>query len=250
MKTAFKTNLNCQSCVAKVRPLLDTNSDIDTWDVDTSTPDKVLTVSSPTGIDHNRIVELVQQAGFWAQEIAVPERRPVATMPAQPPAESKPPFQWSTYRPLLLVVAYVLGLTVYSQWITGNFVLHDAMRFFMGYFFLAFAFFKLLNVTKFADAFATYDVLAKRSRLYAMLYPFVEFALGIAYLLNVYPRVTNGITVLIMSVGLIGVISAVRKKQAIQCACLGTAFNLPMSSVTIIENTVMALMAAMAFWQG
>ncbi|MGV3485862.1 MAG: heavy-metal-associated domain-containing protein [Planctomycetaceae bacterium] len=249
MITAFKTNLNCQSCVAKVRPLLEADADIDTWDVDTSTPDKVLTVSSPTRIDRERIVDLVEQAGFWAQAMEMPDQPAAVTRTTPSPDTSEQPFQWSTYRPLLLVVAYVLGLTIYSQWITGSFGLHDAMRWFMGYFFLAFAFFKLLNVTKFADAFSTYDVLAKRSRLYAMLYPFVEFALGIAYLLNLYPRVTNGITVLIMTVGLIGVISAVRKKQAIQCACLGTAFNLPMSSVTIIENTVMALMAAMAFWQ-
>ena len=53
----------------------------------------------------------------------------------------------------------------------------------------------------------------------------------------------NILTAVIMSVGLIGVIAAVRKKQTIQCACLGTAFNLPMSVVTIIENSVMLAMA-------
>ncbi len=45
-------------------------------------------------------------------------------------------------------------------------------------------------------------------------------------------------------VGLVSVIAAVRKKQAIQCACLGTAFDVPMSVVTIIENSVMIVMSA------
>jgi hypothetical protein len=46
-----------------------------------------------------------------------------------------------------------------------------------------------------------------------------------------------------MAVGLAGVIRAVVSKQSIRCACLGTGFNLPMSTVTIIENSVMLVMA-------
>lgn len=46
-----------------------------------------------------------------------------------------------------------------------------------------------------------------------------------------------------MLVGLIGVTRSVLDKQQIQCACLGTGFNLPMSSVTIIEDATMLLMA-------
>ena len=55
------------------------------------------------------------------------------------------------------------------------------------------------------------------------------------------------VTAIIMCIGLIGVLSAVQKKQAIQCACLGTEFNLPMSVVTIIENSVMIVMAIAMF---
>jgi hypothetical protein len=43
---------------------------------------------------------------------------------------------------------------------------------------------------------------------------------------------------------LIGVIKAVTSKQTIRCACLGTIFNLPMSTVTIIEDALMLAMAA------
>jgi hypothetical protein len=114
----------------------------------------------------------------------------------------------------------------------------------MGFFFLGFAFFKLLNVTAFADVFGTYDIIAKRSRAYGLAYPFIELALGLVFLSNQFPAVSSLATIVVMGIGLIGVMAAVQKKQAIQCACLGTVFNLPMSIVTIIENSVMILMAA------
>jgi hypothetical protein len=46
-----------------------------------------------------------------------------------------------------------------------------------------------------------------------------------------------------MGFGAIGVIRAVRQKQAIQCACLGTVFQLPMTRVTIIEDLLMVIMS-------
>ena len=46
-----------------------------------------------------------------------------------------------------------------------------------------------------------------------------------------------------MFVGLIGVSKSVIQKSKIQCACLGTVFNLPMSYITIIENGIMLSMA-------
>jgi hypothetical protein len=42
---------------------------------------------------------------------------------------------------------------------------------------------------------------------------------------------------------MIGVSRSVIQKTNIQCACLGTVFNLPMSYVTIIENGIMLIMA-------
>jgi hypothetical protein len=253
METSFKTNLNCQSCVSKVRPFLDAEPAISAWNVDTANPDKLLTLQSQSAVDAARIISLVERAGFHAEKIqsAAPAAPAIATAPtiaATPaaPATTQPTFRLSTYRPLLLVLTYVIGLTLYTQYSRDRFDAHDAMRLFMGYFFLAFAFFKLLDISKFADAFATYDVIARRSRAYGLCYPWLEAALGAAFLFNVLPLLTNSLTFLVMTVGLVGVVAAVRKKQAIQCACLGTAFNLPMSVVTIIENSVMALMAAVA----
>jgi hypothetical protein len=47
-----------------------------------------------------------------------------------------------------------------------------------------------------------------------------------------------------MSVSLVGVVQSVLNKQKIRCACLGTVFNLPMSTVTIIEDSLMIAMSA------
>jgi hypothetical protein len=46
-----------------------------------------------------------------------------------------------------------------------------------------------------------------------------------------------------MAVSLAGVLRAVMSKRKIRCACLGTVFNLPMSTVTVIEDGLMFVMA-------
>ena len=46
-----------------------------------------------------------------------------------------------------------------------------------------------------------------------------------------------------MTISIIGVLQSVLNKKKIQCACLGTVFNLPMSTVTIIEDALMIVMS-------
>lgn len=149
----------------------------------------------------------------------------------------------ATYKPLLLVVGYILLTTVGLMVAGRNWDPALAMRLFMAGFFLAFSFFKMLDVAGFATAFRGYDVLARAVPGYAVAYPFIELALGLAYLTDVVPVVTNGLTAVVMAIGLIGVVRAVMSGQTIRCACLGTGFNLPMSTVTIIENSIMLAMA-------
>jgi len=42
-----------------------------------------------------------------------------------------------------------------------------------------------------------------------------------------------------MSVSIVGVLQSVLNKRKIKCACLGDVFNLPMSTITIIEDALM-----------
>ena len=67
MKTlTFKTNINCGGCIATVKPFLDGNKNIASWEVDTNQADKILTVKGEN-IDEEQVTALVQQAGFKAE---------------------------------------------------------------------------------------------------------------------------------------------------------------------------------------
>ena len=117
------------------------------------------------------------------------------------------------------------------------------MQHFMSGFFLVFSFFKLLNLKGFAESYMMYDVLAKRLPVWGYLYALIELGLGLAYLSNFNPLVTNSITFIVMSISIVGVLQSVLNKKKIQCACLGAVFNLPMSTVTIIEDALMIIMS-------
>jgi len=66
----FKTNINCGGCLATVTPFLNGVDFISNWQVDTSSPDKVLTVSGE-GIEPQQIQNLVDEAGFKAEVLRV-----------------------------------------------------------------------------------------------------------------------------------------------------------------------------------
>ena len=181
-------------------------------------------------------------AGAAARPAGVGNRR-VDTAGAERSRPSGTPAWLVTYKPLLLVFGYILLTVIGFLAATGSWDGALAMRLFMAGFFLVFSFFKFLDVAGFASAFRGYDLVARVLPGYGRAYPFIELVLGLAYLTNAAPAATNIATAIIMAVGLAGIIRAVVSKQSIRCACLGTGINLPMSTVTIIENSVMLVMA-------
>jgi copper chaperone CopZ len=148
-----------------------------------------------------------------------------------------------TYKPILLIFGYISAVTLLVQLKNESFNLMEAMRHFMAGFFLVFSFFKLLNIKGFAESYVMYDVLAKAIPAWAYLYAFVELGLGIANVINFNPLITNLTTLVVMTISIIGVLQSVLNKKKIQCACLGAVFNLPMSTVTIIEDALMIVMS-------
>ncbi len=151
-----------------------------------------------------------------------------------------------TYKPILLIFGYVLAVSIIAGFSAVEFNGDLAMRVFMAGFFLVFSFFKMLDLDGFADSYTMYDVIARKFRPWAYVYAFVELALGLAYATNFVPLLTNAITLVVMTISIIGVLQSVLNKRAIQCACLGAVFNLPMSTVTIIEDGLMIAMSAFA----
>jgi len=236
----YRTNLNCGSCVAAVKPYLDNDPTIRRWSVDTADPNKVLTVEGED-VSREHVERDVSSAGFKVLGNIEESAPDAQAIPAAPTAEEKSFL--ATYQPLLLVFAYLIGLVALVEITVGRFEWMRAMANFMGGFFVVFSFFKLLDLRGFVDSFQTYDVVARPVRAYGYVYPFIELALGVAYLVHFAPVVTNLITLVVMLVGIIGVTQALLQKRRIQCACLGTVFNLPMSKVTFVEDALMAGMA-------
>jgi len=236
----FATNMRCASCLAKVAAVLDGEPIVKSWTSDLKDPRKVVRVELSAAGSAEQVITLIAEAGFTSNEIQDSPQ----VFSIKPP-KSPSTFRFATYKPLFLVILYVLGAATLQEYAHSQWNWTRAMHYFMGFFFLGFAFFKLLDVAKFADAFAGYDLLARRSRYYAIAYPWIEVLLGLLFVTGNLLVLANATTAILMSIGLVGVTNAVYKKEAIQCACLGTAFNLPMSAVTIVENTTMI---AMSLW--
>jgi copper chaperone CopZ len=242
------TGLHCNACVGRVaaqlKPLAES--------VAVTLDPMQVTLTNPTG-DFTALQGAVAQAGKY---VLMPNQPPAQMKPAQPamntiastaPVQADDSASWlATYKPLLLIVAYILGASVLVQAGLGTAVDISAMqtmRYFMAGFFIVFSFFKLLDIPAFAMAYSSYDMLAARWQGWGYVYPFVELALGVAYLVNFNPLLTNWATVIVMGFSAIGVIRAVMNKTRIRCACLGTVFQLPMSTVTIVEDVGMVAMA-------
>lgn len=66
----FKSNINCGDCVKEVSQYLDNEESISKWQVDTDTPEKLLSVSGED-VDPQRIENLVKKAGFKAEMVRV-----------------------------------------------------------------------------------------------------------------------------------------------------------------------------------
>jgi cation transport ATPase len=233
-QTFTVTGMTCGNCVSKVQARLNEHQDVAKADVLLDPPKAHLEV-------HHALSE--EDINKWLAGVGkyrvTAGGRDHAAHSAAPPVPEK---NATTYKPLIILLVYlVLG----SMMAAAPHDIMGLMHYFMAGFFLAFSFFKMLDLRGFADAYRSYDLIAKAVPAYGFVYPFLELGLGLAYLDpgDVSPVFVYGFTVLLMAVSLAGVLKAVLSKTAIRCACLGTVFNLPMSTVTIIEDGLMLAMA-------
>ena len=154
-------------------------------------------------------------------------------------ASEKTKFQ--QLKPLLLIFLYIAVATVllnYKVWDTS-----EVMLDFMGLFYIVFGFFKMLDLKGFPESFRMYDPLAKVMPVYGWVYPFIETALGLMFLMRFEIGIALIATIIILGITTLGVIKTLLDKKTIQCACLGTALKLPMTEATFIENSIMIVMA-------
>jgi copper chaperone CopZ len=229
--------MTCTGCQAKVQSLLTKVKSVSNVEIDLAKGEATIQM------DKHIATSALQDAlkdypKYKLSEIAV-QHSPVFS------EESEEAKTWlATYKPILLIFAFITGITLLNEWVTGDFLWMRWMSNFMAGFFLVFSFFKLLNLKGFAESYSMYDVIAKKWNGWGYVYAFVELALGIAFLTGFNPILTNSITFVVMSVSIIGVLQIVFNKRKIKCACLGDVFNLPMSTITIIEDALMIGMSA------
>ncbi|MCB1742849.1 MAG: cation transporter [Gammaproteobacteria bacterium] len=237
--------MHCGGCAAKIKAALLDVAGIDGAEVNPQAGTAVIKHSSD--VSDERIRLAVASVGDYAVSFVRPAEAAQATRNGTPNHHSavmvEEPAKESLY-PLFLIVGFIAGVTLLVAASTGSWAAEPLMRHFMAGFFIVFSFFKLLDPPGFVSAYRGYDLVARRVPAWGWAYPFVELALGVAYLLAWAPVVTNIITLVLMLVGAGGVLKALLNKRAIRCACLGTALNLPMTKVTLVEDLTMAAMAA------
>lgn len=227
------TGMTCNGCVSKVKSELLKLGAITEANVQLPSPQATISMQKHISLD--QLQKAINKAGNYT--IAENQNE------IHHSASGEESASWfATYKPILLIGVYLL-ITTLLPYLRKNFTMESWMPNFMAGFFLVFSFFKLLDLKGFAESYSTYDIIAKQWKGWGFVYAFIELALGVGYLLHIQPLIVNGVSFVIMSISIIGVLKSVLNKRKIKCACLGAVFNLPMSTVTIIEDALMILMS-------
>ena len=144
-------------------------------------------------------------------------------------------------QPLFIILFYLATAVLFLNYKNWN--SREMMFDFMGLFFIIFSFFKMLDLKNFPTSFSMYDPLAEKILFYGWVYPFIEIALGLMFLVRFELNIALYVTIVILGITTFGVTKTLMNKKNIQCACLGTALKLPMTEATLIENALMLSMS-------
>lgn len=233
------SGMTCSSCQAKVKSLLSGVDNVKNVDVDLAKGEAVIEMDK-----HIATADL--QAALQDHPKYKLSEKPFQHQTMPPVFEAEEKKSWiETYKPILLIFSYITGLTLLIEYMLGAFEWMRWMNHFMAGFFIVFSFFKLLNLKGFAESYSMYDIVAKKWNGWGYVYAFTELGLGIAFLTGFNPLLTNAVAFVVMTVSIIGVLQSVFNKRTIKCACLGAVFNLPMSTITIIEDALMIGMSGL-----
>lgn len=222
--TLFVEGMTCKNCERSVRDKISTLNGVK--NVEVSLAEAKATFMSEQQISLSSIAQLLGK------------KYTISWEKSQPISKAQPKIK--QLFPLFFILFYVAGGALFlSNGLIDSYFLSA----FMGLFFIVFSFFKFLDYTSFPASFQQYDPIAKKSIGYAYAYPFIETLLGMSFLFQYEMEIAAVVTVALLSATSLGVLQTLRKKQAIDCACLGTVLKLPMTEATLIENLLMILMA-------
>ena len=225
--------MTCGSCENKVTNLLKVIPGVSDIKINRQQEEVVVTMSRH--IETNEFKNALEGSGYMLSEGISTDIGPVSS--------ELDTDEGYSYKPIYLIFGYLTVATLLIQFTANGFNVHDWLRHYMAGFFLVFSFFKLLDLNAFASSYSTYDIIAKKFYSYGYVYPFIELALGIGFLIPQWHTVVNVSALIVMTISVIGVIQSMLKKRVIQCACLGAVFKLPLSKITLFEDSLMIIMS-------
>ncbi|MEN8817244.1 MAG: MauE/DoxX family redox-associated membrane protein [Nonlabens sp.] len=226
------TGMTCNGCRTDVEKRLNAIPDVKEATVTLEKEQAVISMDSHISI------ETFQKA--LPEKYHIQEKKIVFDNSAFAKAEPKKS-KLEQLKPLFLILGYITVATVLLNYHRATW--NEAMLDFMGMFYIIFSFFKMLDLKGFPESFRMYDPLAKALPFYGWIYPFIETALGLMFLMRFEIEIALIATLVILGTTTIGVTKTLLDKKSIQCACLGTALKLPMTEATFIENAIMIVMA-------
>ena len=239
MKHTYKiTGMTCSSCKASVEKSLSNVDNITNVEVNLEKGEAVVTMSNHVATE---TLKKALPEKYTLSEKAVKNVFASTNTSSFEIAQEKSKLQ--QLKPLLLIIFYIATASVllhYKDWSWSAFMLD-----FMGLFYIVFSFFKMLDLKGFPESFKMYDPLAKRVPAYGWIYPFIETALGLMFLMRFEVKIALIVTLVVLGITAIGVTKTLLDKKSIRCACLGTALKLPMTEATFIENAIMIVMAVL-----
>lgn len=142
----------------------------------------------------------------------------------------------------LPLIALGFVSTVIAEVLHASFNL-PFMAMLMGFVLVEFSLVKLFDINLFVERFSQYDLISSRLKIYGYLFPLIELAIGLAYISNVNPMITSWAMLVVGGVSLLGILVNYKKRNGMKCACMGATANMPLGTITVIENALMIGMA-------
>jgi len=235
-KTYTITGMTCNNCKSTVQQNLNRVREVEAVEVNLEKSEAVILLTE--NIDISKLQNSLPSK-FQITEKLVDDTPASFNNSSSESDQGKSKLQ--QLKPLLIILSYISVASILMNY--NNWNPSEAMLDFMGLFFIVFSFFKMLDLKGFPKSFRMYDPLAKRLPLYGSIYPFIETALGLMFLMRLEVRIALVITLIVLGLTTIGVAKTLLDKKSIRCACLGTVLKLPMTEATFIENIIMIVMA-------
>ncbi len=231
---AIHNQSDLQRLRSDVRPFLEAVPGVRQWDVETDAPERPLTVTGEN-LRPEEILAALEKAGYRGalrdttpRQVAHREQDSSVSVVADSSSGI-------TYYPLLLLVMFLIGvvLMVNFGWVRSIKCEHAELH---GSVFRSIAFFKLLDLRGFADSYRGYDVVARAIPAYGLCLSICGAWSGGRLHHRDCPYGCESDNTCGHGGQQHWVLQSVLQKRRIRCACLGTVFYLPMSTVTVVED--------------